>query len=201
MKKFFGTIAIVVLAFSAGLCAFWLRKLVVVGTALMFLFSGCGIEDAPIVSDSGLSGTASDAGGLHRGKDGLISCPVPSPTGDGLHPAYFTLVSNSVQVTCEALKTSSSTAFAVPSGVDCAAPSRDFEGSTKVAWCVYLVEADGVTPCNGDVTGNTTCKVAGLFTMSSMTTAHGPMLIKNIGICSLSGVFSGWLCESFPVTG
>lgn len=201
MKKLFGTITIVILAFLAGLCAFWLRRVGLVVTALMLLFSGCGIEDASIVSDLGLPGTASDAGGLRRDKDGLISCSVPSPTGDGLHPTHFTLVSNSVQATCEALKAKNASvgvgpAFRLPSGVDCSGVAQDFEGSTGVPWCVVLVESDGFTPCNTDATGNTSCKAGWLAQMSTMTTAHGQMFVKDIGICSPEGVFSGWLCTT-----
>lgn len=139
--------------------------------------------------------------GLLRNDAGLISCPIPSPTGDGYAPSGFIVVTNDPRAACESAKAANTTqsfdATNKPvtpvstSGLDCSDVAHDFSGTTGTPWCIGVYGDDAWAPCKGNSTGTPTCLAKILGVMGK--TVKGAY-IRSWGLCSPSGVFLGWAC-------
>jgi hypothetical protein len=153
--------------------------------------------------------------GLVRSDAGLVSCSVPSPTGDvpGAYGSqardtqYFMLVQNETKEACESYKANYKVydpgyapqveMAALIKGIDCSDVANDFRGTTGKSWCVSLTEMDGTTVCSENFTGNGKCKVSGMGIMQPLQNPRMPVgtLNRAYGTCSPTGHFQGWYCN------
>ena len=151
--------------------------------------------------------------GLGRTDAGLVFCAIPSPTGDQPYhgatarsqavPGRIGVLEGDVRAACEAEKAPGSPNMDpsnpysyIPNlaGTDCSDVAGDFAGTTGVPWCVWAVEKDGVTHCDGMPDGSRPCLPRGISPMTTRTSEGQTYFARTWALCTPAGVFAGWLC-------
>ena len=200
MKELFGTTLIVILAFLAGLLAFWFRKFLLAGIALALLLSGCG------------SGPENDPNDPNSSSDFLnaFSCPVPSnPTNVWPHP--FLVIKDSVTcdstwltwppfkgLTCHDLVTDDLTFETQNSSAVVAYAGEEYE-------CGVVVSSPSGARSNlvtESKEWGVTCRSGGSSQEKISSMGESDTLVEYLGcsdnmlyaLCTTLGSFQGWAC-------
>ena len=200
MKDFFGTLIIVILAFLAGLLVFWWRKLIVVGVALVLLFSGCD------------SGTATDSGSSFNPNAPAASgeCPVPtgSSTPDGISQSAVVQQGAVVPVqfftTSEPLGcTDNSLSMKPYKGLSCSDLAGDlWTPSYTAAYNQATSESVDFLPCCVAVTRtkmnskSVTSPIVGCDAIRDFSGTITGIPSGKYVLCSTSGTFLGWIIDA-----
>lgn len=206
MKELLGTALIIVLAFLAGLLAFWFRKFLLAGVALALLLSGCdgGSEGDPNSPGDSVN-TFNPNAPAPAGK-----CPVPTGSSfpDGVAQSaviQFPPVS-AVQffTTSESLScTDDSLSLKPYKGLSCTDLAGDlWSSSYTAAYNKAQVESVTFLPCCVAVTrtkAHSTSVISPIVgcdaVLDSFGSATGIPSGKYV-LCSTSGTFLGWICDT-----
>lgn len=175
-----------------------------IGGADAFPGVDAGGNDVVAAADAGRADagvTADERPRLGRSDAGMVTCAIPSPTGDAVNPetgrtaredafraaemlSYmaFEVVSNdgSIGQIC-----SDSVAGGLTADAVCDSPATDFRGLEGAAHCFALVPG-----CKSSLDGAGQCEIFSLVTMD-----EGAPWPRRWALCGTSGVFVGWVCN------